>query len=103
MAANIGSSSTARSGGRAGGIGEGDDVTITLAFDGDRREPTLPDDLAVALAEIEGGTETFADLTTATRTSMLEWLAAAKREATRAARIERIVSEMHDRSWQASD
>lgn len=86
---------------RAAGLSEGDEVTVTLSLDGERRDPPCPDDLAAALAEIEGAGETFEALSTAMRTEMLTWLAAAKRDATRAVRIERIVTEMHDRSWQS--
>ena len=84
---------------RAAGIGEGDSVTVVLALDNEREEPPVPDDLAAALAAVEGAGEAFAGLTAATRASMLAWLAAARWEATRTERIERIVTEMHDRSW----
>ncbi len=79
---------------RAAGLGEGDEVTVTLTPNDDRREPPLPDDLAAALAEYRGAGETFEGLSTTMRTEMLTWLAA-----TRATRIERIVTEMHDRAW----
>lgn len=77
------------------GVGEGDDVTITLALDDDPREAPIPDDLAAALPS--DGIERLLALPPAMRRSMLDWLTEAKRPETRQRRIERISEEIGNR------
>lgn len=83
----------------AAAAGEGDEVAVTIALDGDRPAPPLPDDLRAALEDVERAADTFAALTPAQHDGMLRWLAEARRPQTRTQRIERIVAEMHDRAW----
>jgi hypothetical protein len=83
----------------AAGAGRGDEVTVTLVLTTRSREPPVPDDLRAALGDVEGAAEAFAGLTSAQRTGMLRWLAEARRPETRARRIERLATEMHDRAW----
>ncbi|MDP6604769.1 MAG: YdeI/OmpD-associated family protein [Dehalococcoidia bacterium] len=83
----------------AAGAGEGDEVAVTLSIDTNRSEPPLPDDLRAALEDVEGAAGAFAALTPAQHGGMRRFLAEARRPQTRARRIERIVTEMHDRTW----
>ena len=72
------------------GKGAGDSVEIRVRLDRSDRTPETPPDLREALAE-DGAFETWQALAPSRRKELLVWLADAKREQTRAARIGRIV------------
>ena len=72
------------------GKGAGDSVEIRIRLDRSDRTPETPTELRKALAE-EGATAAWEALAPSRRKELLVWLADAKREQTRAARIERIV------------
>ena len=72
------------------GKGAGDSVEIRIRLDRSDRTPETPSEVQEAMAE-EGATAAWEALTPSRRKELLVWLADAKREQTRAARIERIV------------
>ena len=72
------------------GKGAGDSVEIRIRLDRRDRTPETPPDLYEALAE-DGATEAWKALAPSRRKECLVWLADAKRDQTRAARIGRIV------------
>ena len=75
---------------RAIGKGVGDSVEIRIHLDPSDRTPETPPDLEEALAK-GGATEAWDALAPSRRKECLVWLADAKRDQTRAARIDRIV------------
>ncbi len=72
------------------GKGAGDPVEIRIRLDRSDRTPETPADLREALAE-DGASTAWEALTPSRRKECLVWLADAKRDQTRAARIDRIV------------
>ncbi|MDE0655378.1 MAG: DUF1905 domain-containing protein [Acidimicrobiaceae bacterium] len=72
------------------GKGAGDSVEIRIRLDRSDRTPETPADLREALAE-DGASSAWAALAPSRRKECLVWLADAKRDHTRAARIGRIV------------
>ena len=72
------------------GKGSGDSVEIRIRLDGSDRMPETPVDLQDALAE-DDASAAWGALASSRRKELLVWLADAKREPTRAARIGRIV------------
>ena len=72
------------------GMGAGDAVEIRIRLDRSHRTPETPADLREALAE-DGASEAWQALAPSRRKELLVWLADAKREQTRAARIGRSV------------
>ena len=70
--------------------GAGDSVEIRIRFDRSDRMPETPPDLQEALAE-DGASAAWEALAPSRRKELLVWLADAKRDQTRAARIGRIV------------
>ena len=72
------------------GKGAGDSVEIQIRLDGSDRTPETPADLQEALAE-DGALAVWEALAMSRRKELLVWLADAKREQTRAARISRVV------------
>lgn len=72
------------------GKGAGDSVEIQIRLDRSVRTPETPADLREALAE-DGASEAWQALAPSRRKELLVWLADAKREQTRAARVGRIV------------
>ena len=72
------------------GKGAGDSVEIRIRLDHSDRTPETPADLREALVE-DGAFEAWHALAPSRRKELLVWLADAKREQTRAARIGRIV------------
>ena len=75
---------------RAVGKGAGDQVEIRIRLDRSDRTPDTPPDLREALAE-DGASAAWEALAPSRRKELLVWLADAKRDQTRAARIGRIV------------
>ena len=72
------------------GKGAGEPVEIRIRLDSSDRTPETPPDLQDALAE-DGAPAAWEALAPSRRTECLVWLADAKRDQTRAARIGRIV------------
>ena len=72
------------------GKGAGDSVEIRIRLDRSDRTPETPSDLREALAE-DGASAAWETLAPSRRKEFLVWLADAKRDQTRAARIGRIV------------
>ena len=72
------------------GKSAGDSVEIRIRLDRSDRTPQTPADLREALAE-DGASEAWEALAPSRRKECLVWLAGAKRDQTRAARIGRIV------------
>ena len=72
------------------GKGAGDPVEIRIRLDRSDRTPETPQDLREALAE-GGATAGWAALAPSRRKELLVWLADAKRDQTRANRVDRIV------------
>ena len=72
------------------GKGTGDSVEIRIRLDRSDRTPETPSDLQEALAE-DGASSAWEALAPSRRKECLVWLADAKRDQTRAARIGRIV------------
>ena len=72
------------------GKGVGDSVEIRVRIDRSDRTPETPADLREALAE-DGASSAWEALAPSRRKELLVWLADAKRDQTRAARISRIV------------
>lgn len=74
------------------GLGPGDPIEVTLELDTQPRIVEVPDDLATALAVIEGAREAFDRLAPSMRKEHVRQVETAKAAETRARRIERIVS-----------
>ena len=72
------------------GKGAGDRVEIQIGLDRSDRTPETPPDLQAALAE-DGASAAWGALAPSRRKECLVWLADAKRDQTRAARIGRLV------------
>ena len=79
------------------GKGAGDPVEIRIRLDRSDRTPETPADLREALAE-DGASAAWEALAPSRRKELLVWLAGAKRDQTRAARIGRIVQSSLDES-----
>jgi hypothetical protein len=76
----------------AAGIGLGDPVEVELARDDAPREVDLPPALAAALAAAPDARAAFDGLAFTHRKEYAVWIASAKREETRAARVEKAVA-----------
>ena len=72
------------------GKGAGDSVEIRIRLDRSDRTPEIPPELQEALAE-EGATGAWDAMAPSRRRELLVWLADAKRDQTRVARVSRIV------------
>lgn len=72
------------------GKGAGDSVEIQIRLDRRDRAPEIPPELQEALAE-EGATAAWEAIAPSRRKELLVWLADAKRDQTRVARVSRIV------------
>lgn len=72
-------------------------MTVEITPDESRAEPELPADLVAALERLDGGREAFAALTPAQRQGMVEFVERARRPATRARHIERVVQIVGER------
>ncbi len=77
----------------ASGLRAGDEVTVTLVLDEGPRPVAVPPDLAAALEEA-GLTETFAGLAYSRRKEFARLVVEAKAEATRARRVDRILTQV---------
>jgi len=75
----------------AAGVEAGDEVEVTLTLDEAPREVEVPDDLAAALAAASDAAAGWAGLSFSHRREYVEWIAEAKRPATRERRIGRTV------------
>ena len=80
----------------AAGAGLGDTVEVELWLDEHSNEDALPDDLAVALAGVDGAPAAFAAMTEAQRSGMVAYLARARTASTRARYVGRIVDNVRD-------
>lgn len=80
----------------AAGAGLGDTVEVELWLDEHSNEDALPDDLAAALAGVDGARAAFAAMTEAQRSGMVVYLVRAKTASTRARYVGRIVDNVRD-------
>ena len=74
----------------------GDEVEVEVALDSRSREVMVPDDLASALATDAAAAEAFDRLSFTHRREYVEWITSAKREETRARRIDQTLQRLHD-------
>ena len=81
----------------AAGVGEGDSVTVRLAFDAEPREVPVAEDVSVALRALPGASDVFRGFTRRQRTSMLEFIESAKGAETRSRRVERMIEHVRQR------
>jgi hypothetical protein len=77
----------------AAGVKAGDEVEVTLELDTERTV-TVPDDLATALAQVQGATAAFDALSYSTRKEHVRQVESAKAQETRQRRIESIVGKI---------
>jgi hypothetical protein len=80
----------------AGGIDEGDPVEVEIERDDAPREVEVPVPLAAALAADDVARTAFDSLAFTHRKEYATWIAEAKREGTRARRVERAVSMLRE-------
>jgi hypothetical protein len=80
----------------AGGIGEGDEVEIEIERDDAPREVEVPAALASALADDPTAREVFEGLAFTHRKEYANWIAEAKKEDTRARRVERTLAMLRE-------
>jgi Bacteriocin-protection, YdeI or OmpD-Associated/Domain of unknown function (DUF1905) len=79
----------------AAAIDVGDQVEVTIARDDAPREVAVPDELARALAADPDAKEVFDGLAFTHRKEYAVWIAEAKREETRARRVEKALQMLH--------
>ena len=80
----------------AGGIGQGDEVEIEIERDDAPREVEVPPALASALAGDPVAREVFEGLAFTHRKEYASWIAEAKKEETRARRVERALAMLRE-------
>jgi hypothetical protein len=80
----------------AGEIGQGDEVEVVIERDDAPREVEVPDALARALAADRTARGVFEGLAFTHRKEYATWIAEAKKEETRARRVERAIAMLHD-------
>lgn len=78
----------------AAGVEAGDEIEVTLELDLEPRTVEVPDDLAAALAQKPGATETFDALAFSKRKEFVRQVTEAKTQETRERRIAKIVAEL---------
>ncbi|MGA8103449.1 MAG: DUF1905 domain-containing protein [Candidatus Acidiferrales bacterium] len=83
------------------GVDAGAAIEVALRFDGESREPIVPDDLAAALADAPPALRVFRGLTANFRAAIVRWVTAAKRGSTREKRLTLCVRRMHERATRA--
>lgn len=74
----------------------GSTVQVTVALDTEPRTVVIPEDLTTALAAAPAARDFFEQLSYTNRKEYVGWIEGAKRETTRASRIERTVSMLKD-------
>jgi hypothetical protein len=84
----------ARANREAAGVAAGDTVEVALASDDAPRTVEVPDDLAAALAAAPGAREAFDARSFSHRREWVEWVAGAKRPATRERRVRGVVEQV---------
>lgn len=82
---------------RPAGLEAGDEVEVSLEPDPVSREPDVPADFQEALRFRPGAAAAFAQAPTGMRRQIMIYLEAAKREETRAGRIEKIIESLAER------
>jgi hypothetical protein len=75
---------------RAAGVGAGDRVTVSVAYDDQPRDVPVPEDMAFVLRD-EGVLDTFLAITAGRRGHIIKWVEQAVHEVTRDKRIARVV------------
>jgi hypothetical protein len=80
----------------AGGIGQGDEVEVVIERDDAPREVEVPDALARALAADRTAQGVFEGLAFTHRKEYATWIAEAKKEETRARRVERAIAMLRE-------
>jgi hypothetical protein len=80
----------------AGGISEGDEIEIDIERDDAPREVEVPPPLAEALAADAAAKAAFDGLSFTHRREYAEWIAGAKREETRARRVNRALEMLRE-------
>jgi uncharacterized protein YdeI (YjbR/CyaY-like superfamily) len=81
---------------KAAGVKAGDQVEVTLELDLEPRTIEVPDDLAVALAEVEGATPAFDALAPSKCKDFVRQVNEAKTKETRDQRIAAIVAKLSE-------
>jgi hypothetical protein len=76
--------------------GQGERVRVTMAVDNAPREVAAPNDLAKALKGDAGARKIFQGLAPSCKKEYVEWIESAKREETRAARVEKAVAMLRE-------
>jgi hypothetical protein len=80
----------------AAGVQAGDSVEVTLELDADPREVEVPGDLAAALASDPEAESVFAGLAFTHRKEYVRWITEAKREETRARRVQQALERLRE-------
>ena len=80
----------------AGGIEQGDEVEVVIERDDAPREVEVPEALANALASEPDAQRVFDSLSFTHRREYAEWVAEAKKEETRARRVERAIAMLRE-------
>jgi hypothetical protein len=81
----------------AAGVGLGDRVEVTLRRDKASGDAPLPDDLAAALDDLDGGRAAFESMTAAQRSGMIAFVERARSPETRGRYIARVVDNVRER------
>ncbi len=82
---------------RAGaGVAAGDTVDVDVALDAEPREVVVPDDLAAALAADPVARTSFDGLSFTSRNEYARWVESAKKPETRAARLDKTLSQLRE-------
>jgi hypothetical protein len=79
---------------RGADVGPGDEVTVVFAVDPTGREPDVPKDLSAALAASEKAMAMWDRITPRARGEWVEHVEGAKKEQTRARRIEKVIERL---------
>ncbi len=80
----------------AAGVAAGDELDVDIELDDEPREVVTPDDLAHALALDHSAQTFFNGLAYSHRKEWVRWIEDAKKAETRAARVAKAVTSLHD-------
>jgi hypothetical protein len=81
---------------KAAGVAAGDQVEVTMQLDEEPRILEVPEELAAALAQVEGATAAFDALAPSKRKEFARQVSEAKTQATRERRIANILATLKD-------
>ena len=80
---------------KGAGVAAGDEIDVEVELDDAPREVTVPDDLAAALAAVDGARARFDALNYTSRKEAVRGVQEAKAAVTRERRIEKVVDGLH--------